>query len=107
MLAGFMTEEHGMNGRLVVMLTTGLSFSQPGVSIGAASLDAIAPLGLGARVTHDLSRARLGCCQVQVMKEGHSREMSDVSQRLSRHCGDHNLFIHIYGHVLLMLVRIF
>lgn len=82
-----------MNGGLMGMLTAGLSFSQPGISVGAASLDVIAPLGLGARVTHDLSRARLGCCQVQVMTGGHSREMSDVSQRLSRHCGDHNLFI--------------
>lgn len=100
-------EEKGMNGGLMVMLTAGLSVSPPGVSISAASLDVTAPLGLGARVTYDLSRARLGCCQVQVMTGGHSKEMSDVSQRLSRHCGDHNLFIHIYGHVLQTLVRIF
>lgn len=74
--------------------------------IDAVFLDAIgASLGLAARVTHDLSRAKLGCCHVQVLRG----EQGDVrcQPELSCHCGDHNLFIHICGHVLLMPVRIF
>lgn len=56
-------EENGVKGGLIG------DADRKESPIAAVFLDAIvSSLGLAARVTHDLSRAKLGCCHVQVLR---------------------------------------